>query len=544
MKRDRTQGRLSRRDFIKGAAAGAAVAAGGAALFRNSDIVPLVSAASAPVCPDGTQDVALVNGRFLTLDKNNTVVGALTIRNGRFAEIGTVGTLRPCAQTIDLQGRTVIPGLIDSHVHFIRCGINPGHEVRIIETATSIAELQQMISDRITQLNLPAGEFLTCVGGWNRNGIGGSLPTPAQLDAAAPNNPVYLSETGGGGAGLTNTLGRNFFQAQGVAVNATTGVLNANQGLAALQAVQTESDKLRGTSEVCDFAASIGLTGVHDHGGLSGLSPYNYALALWRQGNLKTRQRIWMWSGDDTGFTTEQTRITSDLIRVGDDVFRTLGVGERLNTSTTNPGFVDACKFAASNGWALTQHSLAANEVAFHISAYQAAAAVGPIDKLRWSLCHVNPITDAQIQAVKQLGICLNIQGTQYTSGAGATPGGPPFRKLLDAGIPCGGGSDATNVAALNPWLMMFYMTTAKNNAGVVINADQTITRLEALGMYTSGSAYLSFDDDRLGTIETGKLADLVVLNDNPLTVPDDQFKKLHSVLTLQAGKTVYSAAS
>ena len=251
-----------------------------------------------------------------------------------------------------------------------------------------------------------------------------------------------------------------------------------------------------------------------------------------------------MWSGDDTGFTTEQTRIISDLIRLGDDVFRTLGVGERLNTSTTNPGFVDACKFAASNGWALTQHSLATNEVPFHISAYQAAAAVGPIDKLRWSLCHVNPITDAQIQAVKQLGICLNIQGTQYTSGAGATPGGPPFRKLLDAGIPCGGGSDATNVAALNPWLMMFYMTTAKNNAGVVINADQIITRLEALRMYTSGSAYLSFDDDRLGTIETGKLADLVVLNDNPLTVPDDQFKKLHSVLTLQAGKTVYSAAS
>jgi hypothetical protein len=172
------------------------------------------SAASALVCPDGTQDVALINGRFLTLDSKNTVAGALTIRNGRIAEVGTVGTLRPCAQTIDLQGRTVIPGLIDSHVHFIRCGINPGHEVRIIETATSIAELQQMIGDRIKQLVLPPGEFITCVGGWNRNGIGGALPTPAQLDAAAPNNPVYLSETGGGGAGLTNTLGISFFQSE------------------------------------------------------------------------------------------------------------------------------------------------------------------------------------------------------------------------------------------------------------------------------------------------------------------------------------------
>src|SRR5262249_11092184 len=203
-------------DFIKGAAAGAAVAAGGAALFRSNDVVPLVSAAFAPVCPDGTQDVALVNGRFLTLDKNNTVVGAVTIRNGRFAEIGTVGTLRPCAQTIDLQGRTVIPGLIDSHVHFIRCGINPGHEVRIIETATSVPELQQMISDRIQQLSLPPGEFLTCVGGWNRNGIGGSLPTPAPLDAAAPNNPLSLSETGRGGAGLPHNPRKELFWRNGV----------------------------------------------------------------------------------------------------------------------------------------------------------------------------------------------------------------------------------------------------------------------------------------------------------------------------------------
>jgi predicted amidohydrolase YtcJ len=544
MKRNRTQGRLSRRDFIKGAAAGAAVVAGGAALLGGADTMPVASAASAPVCPDGSQDVALINGRFLALDSKNTVAGALTIRGGRIAEVGTVGTLRPCAQTIDLQGRTVIPGLIDSHVHFIRCGINPGHEVRIIETATSIAELQQMIADRIKQLVLPPSEFITCVGGWNRNGIGGALPTPAQLDAAAPQNPVYLSETGGGGAGLTNTLGITFFQSRGVAVNTTTGVLNANQGLAALQAVQTEADKLRGTAEVCDFAASIGLTGIHDHGGLSGLAPYNYALTLWRQGNLKVRQRLFLWSGDDTGFTIEQTRIVSDLIRLGDDLFRLNGVGERLNTSTTNTGFVDACKFAASNGWTLTQHSLTSAEVAFHISAYQAAAGVGAIDKFRWSLCHVNPITDAQIQTVKAMGIGVNIQGTSYTSGAGANASGPPFRKLLDAGIPCGGGSDATNVAALNPWLMMFFMTTGKNNAGVGINGDQQISRLEALRMYTSGSAFLSFDDDRLGTIETGKLADLVVLNDNPLTVSDEQFKKLHSVLTLQAGKTVYSALS
>jgi predicted amidohydrolase YtcJ len=534
----RAQRPLSRREFLKGAAA---VATSGTFFGAGARV-----ADAQLVCPDGVGDIALINGRFLTLDSKNTVAGAVTIRAGRFEEVTTVGPLRPCARVIDLKGATVIPGLIDSHVHFIRCGLNPGHEVRIIETATSIAELQQMISDRVAQVGAAAGEFITCVGGWNRNGLAEKrLPTPAELDAAAPNNRVYLSETGGGGAAVTNTSGAAFFQSRGVAVNATTGVLNGGQGLAALQAVQTDPEKARGTAEAMDFAVSIGLTMVSDMGGAGpgplteGLFSYRFALELWRQGKLKVRQRPFMFSSDDPGVSVAQTRIVNDLVRVGDDVWRTNGIGERINNNTTNPANIDAWKLAAANGWTVTQHSLTSAEVDFHISGYQQAAAAGPIAALRWSLCHVNPITDAQIAAVKALGIGLNLQAWNYTSNA---PAGPPWRKLLDAGIPCGGGSDATNVGALNPWLMMYYMTTMKNNAGVdATPANQQITRLEALRMYTTGSAYLSFDDDRLGSIETGKLADLVVLNDNPLTVSDDQFRKLRSVLTMQAGKVVHS---
>jgi predicted amidohydrolase YtcJ len=535
---EREQGGFSRRDFIA-----TATMAVGATLFGGR---PGISNAASPVCPDGTQDIALINGRFLTLDGKDTVAGAVTIRGGRFAEVGTIGTLRPCATTIDLKGATVIPGLIDSHVHYIRCGINPGHEVRIIETAVSIADMQQMISARIQSLPVPAGDFVTCIGGWNRNGIGGNLPTPAQLDSAAPKNPVFLTETGGAGAGVTNSLGIAFFQANGVAVNASTGVLNATQGQTVLTALQTDASKQTGTAEAMDFAASLGMTMFHDHGGLTnlGLQPYSYALNLWRQGNLKVRVRPWYWSGDDSGVGVAETRLIDDLRMVGDDVWRPLGIGERINTSTTATINTDAWNEAAEKGWMVTQHSLTAAEVAFHIAAYQSAATHGPIGALRWSLCHVNPITDDQILAVKALGIGLNIQGTPYTSALASTPAGPPFRKLVDSGIPLGGGSDATNVAAFNPWLMMYYMTTSKNNQGVVINADQAITRLEALKMYTIGSAYLSFDDTKLGTIETGKLADLAVLSDNPLTVTDDQFRKLKSVMTMQAGKIVYSTMS
>jgi hypothetical protein len=156
---DRKQTGFSRRDFIKGAVVGAAVAAGETVLGNAgvpataASAVTVLGNASAPVAKgpacDGLQDLALVNGRCLTMDDKDSVVSAVAIRNGRIAEVGRhAQAIGPCAQTINLRGATVIPGLIDSHVHFIRCGLNPGHEVRIIETASSIAELQQMISER------------------------------------------------------------------------------------------------------------------------------------------------------------------------------------------------------------------------------------------------------------------------------------------------------------------------------------------------------------------------------------------------------------
>jgi predicted amidohydrolase YtcJ len=545
MKRDRTQGGLSRRDFIKGAAAGAAVAATGTGLIRSTEAAraPTVTP---PVCLTGSGDIALINGRFLTLDKNNTIVGAVTIRNGRFAEIGTVGTLGPCSQTIDLQGRTVIPGLIDDHVHFIRTGTNPGHEVRIIETATSIAELQQMISNRIQELSLPPGEFVTCMGGWNRNGLTERrLPTLSELNAAAPQHPLFLAETGGGGQAVTNSAGSPFFQARGVTVNASTGVLNSAQGFAALQAAQTEAEKLRGTAENMDFAASVGVTMVHDAGQSAFTfdtlaAQYQYAVTLWQQGKLTVRHRLYFNTGNDTGISAMQGRIINNIIRMGDDLWRLNGVGESMLTPRTSPLFIDGCKYAAANGWTLTTHSLLVAENQFQVAAFQAANAEHAIRDLRWSLAHVNSITPDLVQALIAMGAAVTLEGWQYTS----TSGGPPYRLLFDSGIHMGGGTDSANVGPFNPWLMIYYMTTGKNNAGTVINPGQQLTRLEALKTYTSGSAWLSFDDDKLGTIETGKLADLAVLSADPLTVSDDGLKKIHSVLTLQAGKVVHSSSS
>jgi predicted amidohydrolase YtcJ len=567
----RNNGRVSRRNFIMGAAAaGAAMAAGGSVVNVANARTP--TAPPPPVCA-GVADVALINGNILTMDANNTVVNAVTIRDGRFAEVGVQGPLGACAQqVIDLKGATVVPGLIDSHLHFIRDGLNPGHEVRSIEVAASVGELQQMIAARIQSLPVPAGEFVTCVGGWNRNGMGGNLPTLAQLDAAAPSNPVFITETGGGGAGVTNSLGMSFFVAAGVPVDPSTGILNAANGFIALRVARDTGGDPRiasrqtSTNQAIDFATSLGLTMVHDQGGNGGvtgnpslfvdLTPYDEALNLWRQNNLNLRIRSWLYSDTDTGFSIAESRILNNYARTGDDVFRLQGCGERVNVSTTDPGFIPYCLFAANNLWTVTQHSSTQAEIMLHISAYQGAYAQNlsngkaSLRDLRWSLCHINTATIAQIQSLVDIGVGTNIQGTAYTSGTlTGGSGGTPFRDILDlmipAGLPVGGGSDGTNVGAMNPWLMMYFMITGKNNAGIVINTPgQSCTRMEALRMYTMGSAALSFDDDRLGSIQPGKLADLAVLTGNPLTVTEDQFKRLQSKMTMQGGRIVSGAAT
>jgi predicted amidohydrolase YtcJ len=542
---------VSRRDFVKGAAAVAAVAATAGGIGKGAAAADSVgrgqSARKATRkrkrTPKGPADLALVNGRILTLDDGGTVADAVTIRDGRIEQVSQRRGVGAALQTVDLRGATVIPGLIDSHVHFFRCGQNPGHEVRIVETATSVAELQQMVSARAR--TVPAGEFLTCIGGWNRNGLAEKrLPTPAELDAAAPRNPVYLSETGGGGLGVTNTAGAAFFTAHGVAVSPAGTVASTGQAQAALVSVQTDADRLRGTSEAMDFASSLGLTTVSDQGGINGvgLGAYTYALQLWREGTLKVRQRPFFYSGDDPTTTAEtmRGRIANNVRQLGDDFWTFVGVGERIGGGAVD--FAGATQFVAEHGWTITQHSLSPAENQQHVAAYEAANAIASVRDLRWSLAHVNSITPDLIARVAALGITLNVQGWQYTGRLGSSPSGPPFRSLKNAGIPLGGGTDATNVAPLNPWLMLYYMSSGKNNDGDQVNpASECLTRLEALELYTKGSAFLLFAEDDLGTIEPGKLADIVVLSDDPLKVSDDALRKLSSNLTLVGGEAVHA---
>jgi predicted amidohydrolase YtcJ len=193
----------------------------------------------------------------------------------------------------------------------------------------------------------------------------------------------------------------------------------------------------------------------------------------------------------------------------------------------------------ARHGWLLQQHSITIAENDFHLNAFRAIAREHPIDRLRWSLIHLQSIDAPRLKALIDLGAGASAQTWTYLSAAG----GPPFRRIVDSGVRAGVGTDSTNVSALDPWLGLFYMTTGRNLAGALTNAGQQISRLDALRLYTEGAAWFSFDDHHVGSFVEGKYADLTVLNLDYLTVSDDMIRRIESVLTLVAGQVVHASA-
>jgi predicted amidohydrolase YtcJ len=521
---------LSRRELLKRAAAGAvAVAAGDLAAGSH------LAGAAAQGTAEG--DLVLANGKFV--DGRGQVATTLTVRNGRIVSVGKAAALAPDARTIDLGGRTAVPGLFDGHVHYTRAGVNPGYEARRIERAFSIAELQETIAERAK--SVPPGQFITCIGGWNHTQFAEARrPTRSELDAAVPRHGVYISGTGGGTGAITNSLGSAFFATKGVVVDAATGAIaDAAAAVAALQSAQTPQDKLRGTAELNAHANALGLTGVINGGNLA---DQELALGLWREDKLTIRMRPLFPADSPQEVETRALNNFSQSGRaVGDDLFRVAGFGERIGgTDPMSPQFEPTARMIARHGWLLQQHSITLKENDFHLEAFRSIAREYPIGRMRWSIIHLQAIDDARLRTLKDLGCGASAQTWTYMG----TAGGPPFRRIVDSGIPAGVGTDSTNVSALDPWLSLFYMTTGRNVAGTLTNDGQQISRLEALRLYTEGAAWFSFDDHNIGSFVEGKYADLAVLSHDYLTVPDQMIRKIESVLTLVGGKIVHSSGS
>ena len=511
-----------------------------------------------------TDELVFVNGRIHTMDANNSIANTVSIRNGRFTAVGGAAPARhPGIRVIDLRGRTAIPGIIDNHNHIVLMGNRPGSHTPL-ENAASIADVQETVAARAKVI--PRGAWVTTIGGFHRNQLfprsqNPRLPTRAELDMAAPDHPVYLSESFMGPS-ATNSLGKGFFERQTPPVpvgddgSIATGSQSTGRATLALrQTLLTFEQRKRGAIDAMTYGLGLGVTTHLDQGAFQATNTPtdgaahedNYTmhvpfLALRDEGKLPARLRINFLHQDTTpDLPTLTERLKNSFKFFGDDMVRTGAIGEFIAAFGPGSPFVEAARRLARAGWRAEVHSLSATDFQQEIQGYEAAHAEFAITDLRWVIAHAPFITEPWVNRLKALGGGLSLTGWRYLAG---TPeqNGPPFRIIVDNGIHVGMSSDGMQIAPMNPWLHMYYATTGLNARQVRINAGHEITRQEVLKLYTANNGWFLREENQIGTIEPGKLADLVVLSDDYFTVPDEKVRKIQSVLTVIGGTIIHDA--
>ena len=533
-----------------------------------------------------TADTILRNANIFTVDRNFSVARAVAIRDGRFVAVGDEASVMkqagPQTQVIDLGGRTIVPGLIDSHLHQSFAATNlPA--VQLLG-ARSIADVQRLIGERAKQT--PAGEWVVASSGWHESLLKeGRLPTRYELDVVSPDHPVLIPRGGHVVATNTKALERAGVTKEtknppgGVIVRdpangEATGVLLE----AAAYFVRRVGPKPPPPERFAELLKqqmkllnSLGIVSVVE----PGIGEPNIALyeRLRASGDLTVRTHILYRA------------ITPDEVRKGlafksfrnDDMLRFDGFkfpldggieGARLREPyrivpgeqpdkdyrgvlLLPPGgedeWVEALKLVAENGLQAQTHAVGDETIDVIVRAYERAAGAKKIRDLRWSIMHIFLPTDAAIAKMSELGIMATAQDHPVLLGHNQrrwwgderAAYAIPIRKLLDAKIMVGGGSDGP-VVPFDPFQSMWWMTTRMTLNGYALGPEQAITAREALTLYTINNAIvLGVEKDR-GSIEAGKLADLVAVSKDLLNIPPAELRDTRALMTMIGGKIVW----
>ena len=529
-----TLGRLSRRRFLGGAGAAIGLAHMGTTMR-----------AQAPRAAAAAVDLGFVNGRIHTMDAASRVVSQVLIRNGRFAAVGNnvvrrAGGLR----VVDLRGRTVVPGIIDAHNHIVLVGNRPGWHTPL-EHVLTIPDAVAALKDRA--VSVPAGEFITTIGPIAAMQFGeGRLPNLTELDAVG--RPVYIQAAQGGAR--TNTEGKAWLEARGVTVAADGSITGPATGLA-LQTLRktllSPETRKRTAFDALQYYARLGITTHRDSGAFhadepaTGIASENtYTMhtpfhALDREERMPARLRIDFLHQDaataDPPLPTLSQRLRNSFPRFGNDWLRTGGIGEFTG------GGLEGLRAIARAGWRGEDHALNLAGATNLVASRETVNREIPIKDLRWVLSHIPDFPLDLANRAHALGLGVLVGWGPLRNGTNV---GPPYRMLFDHAIPVGFHSDGGDITVINPWLNFYTMITGRNLAGQPILGDQTLTRQETLVLATAANKWFVWEDD-LGSIEAGNHADLAVLDRDYFTVPDEDIKRIKSVLTIVGGIVVHN---
>lgn len=528
-------------------------------------------------------DLVIVNGLLTTGAVEQPEAEALAVTNKRIAYVGTNAGARDYVGdgtiVVELDGDRVVPGLIDSHLHLVRAGRSWVDEMRW----SDLRSLQDAL-DAIAEAarRPPVTGWLTVVGGWHPGQFEeGRPPTKAELDKASPNVPVYIQQ--GYTRAILNSVGlmrcgitadrpdpTSGTYLRDPDTNEPTGEISGVSAFAHCLDVILSDDHdhhVESTKVMLADLNSLGLTGAIDTGGRARMTPaaYRALYDIHRAGGLTVRSRLYLhpFGDDDLGELEEITRWLHP--HFGDDILRVSGIGEIVVQGCYDGAGLDsfeiddstketlrvATELCLDRSWPVNIHAIKDSTIRSILDVWDEIDSSRPLAGRRFSISHADTVTPDTLRRLAALGVGITVQDrltvrsadSAQVWGNEAMKSIPPLRDMLDAGVVIGGGTDATVAAPYNPWTSIEWMVTGRPiDGGPVRSKDQCLTRAEALAAYTSGSAWFSFDDTDLGTLEVGKLADMAVLSEDYLAVPDEAISTLRSVLTLVGGEAVYVA--
>ena len=308
-----------------------------------------------------------------------------------------------------------------------------------------------------------------------------------------------------------------------------------------------------------NYSASVGLTAhldqvlfptpgpLHQTQILSNLDQYRMYdswLALHREGKTIVRlQMNFLQNQADPELPELKERLRNQFQFFGDDMMMTGSIGEWAAPLASRETWMKAQRLVAEAGWRnenSVQNLAGLTQV---VEGYEAVNKEFDITRLRWMVHHVPVVNADLLNRLKALGCGVQMAAFRWvTSDDPKAIVGAPFRTIVDHGIQAGIHGDGVHIAPLNPWLQMYFATTGVNSFGDKVNGDQQITRQEALRLFTRGNSWFLRMEDKIGSIEPGKLADLAVLNKDYFAVPDREIKQIRSILTIVDGKIVYDA--
>jgi predicted amidohydrolase YtcJ len=542
-------------------------------------IAALLATASAPAVLQAqapAPDVILSNGKIVTVDNRFSIAQAVAVRGDRIVAVGSNQDVTrlagPNTRRIDLQGKSVVPGMIDNHAHIMEEGRIWLEELRLDGVTTRKAALDMI---RAKAAGLKPGQWVYTLGGFSPDQFTDNATdfTREELDQVAPNNPVQLQFTR-----CCTYVNSKTIEVMGLdkktdpwiqrdAKGRPTGII-AVAGAAAISKARPDAPAETydaGSVAMWKDMARAGLTTVGGPCPAEDIDSYRkwasegrLNMRFYCNASVPARNPQ---QADATIAQIPQLKKTMfqgngtfDVYTYGEHLYQPVGDNMVAVKATAKPeDFAQWGRIArelAKAGLPVNQHATLVDSIDGFLDQIEQINKDYPVKNLRWALIHLDQLNATQIERMKKLGMYAGVQPRSTIMGAifhrvhgQSADNTPPFKTIQDSGIMWGLGTDAFEVNQYRPFTTLGFAVTGKMVGGTVVN-KQTISREDALIAHTRNNSYFLFQEDNLGSIAPGKLADLVVLDRDYLTIPADQIKDIQPVLTMVGGKVVWDAAA